>query len=110
MKDLTNKYIKFLGIEPSTRKDKKYMAIFQIGTTGTELKEVVVKKIHFGDKKYSDFTIHKDEERRKLYVNRHRNDNLENPLSPGSLSMYILWSKPTIEQGINYYKSKFNNI
>ena len=108
MKDLTNKYIKFLGIEPSTRKDKKYMAIFQIGTTGTELKEVVVKKIHFGDKKYSDFTIHKDEERRKLYVNRHRNDNLENPLSPGSLSMYILWSKPSIEQGVNYYKSKFN--
>ena len=85
------------------------MALFQIGTiNNTELNEVAIKKIHFGDSKYSDFTIHKDEERRKQYIYRHRNDNLENPLSPGALSMYILWSKPSIEQGVNFYKSKFN--
>ena len=85
------------------------MALFQIGTYhNTELNEPVIKYIHFGDRKYSDFTIHKDEERRKQYINRHKYDNLENPLSPGSLSMFILWSKPTLQQGINYYKSKFN--
>lgn len=40
--------LKFLGIEPSTLKNKKYTVLFQIGTKhNTELKEPVIKKIHF---------------------------------------------------------------
>jgi hypothetical protein len=100
--------VKFLGIEPSTRKNKKYAASFQIGgINNTELKEPVIKKVHFGDKRYEDFTQHKDEERKKRYVQRHKNDNLENPLSPGSLSMFILWEKPSLEEGIKFYKKHF---
>ena len=33
-----------------------------------------IKNIHFGDKRYSDFTKHKDEERRKSFRARHRCD------------------------------------
>jgi hypothetical protein len=35
-----------------------------------------IKNIHFGDKRYSDFTIHKDEKRRENFRARHRcNEN-----------------------------------
>ena len=29
------------------------------------------RKIHFGQKTAEDYTIHKDEERKKLYIRRH---------------------------------------
>jgi hypothetical protein len=29
------------------------------------------KKIHFGGKNFSDYTIHKDDERKKRYIARH---------------------------------------
>ena len=103
--------VKFLGISPSTRKNKKYAASFQIGgINNTELKEPVIKKVHFGDNRYEDFTQHKDEERKKRYKTRHKNDNLENPLSPGALSMFILWNKPTIEDSLKDYLKRFKNI
>ena len=43
-----------IGIKKSTRKDKKFMAIF--GPDG--------KKVHFGAKGYEDYTIHHDDIRR----------------------------------------------
>ena len=40
--------VKFVGIEPSTQKNKKYAILLQIGTKGnTELEEPIIKKIHF---------------------------------------------------------------
>ena len=45
----------------SDRPDKKYYII-----TKSE------KKIYFGAAGYSDFTKHKDEERRQRYINRHK--------------------------------------
>ena len=45
-------------IKPSTQKDKKLMAIFYDG-------EKKVKTTHFGAKGMSDFTIHKDKERKE---------------------------------------------
>lgn len=100
--------VKFLGISPSSRNNKKHMALFQIGTkNNTELNEPIIKKVHFGDNRYEDFTQHKDQERKEKYIKRHINDNLENPLSPGALSMFILWSKPTLEEGVKFYKKHF---
>ena len=100
--------IKFLGISPSTRKGKRYMASFQIGTNkNTELKEPVIKYVHFASSNHDNYTMHKDEERKKRYKTRHKNDNLENPMSPGALSMFILWEKPSLEEGIKFYKKHF---
>ena len=48
-------------IQPSKRVDKKFDAIIN----GT-------KTIPFGAKGYSDFTIHKNEERKQRYINRHK--------------------------------------
>jgi len=100
--------VKFLGINDSTRKGKRYVASFQIGTDkNTELKEPVIKHVHFGSSLHDNYTIHKDEDRKKRYKIRHKNDNLENPLSPGALSMFILWEKTSLGEGIKFYKKHF---
>jgi len=50
-----------------------------------------VKKVSFGAKGYSDYTIHKDKERRARYRSRHRGDKLKNPYSSGFWAWYALW-------------------
>jgi hypothetical protein len=100
--------IKFLGLEDSKRKGKRYTALFQIGTDkNTELNEPIIKKVHFGSSLHENYTMHKDTERKERYKQRHKNDNLADPLSAGSLSMFILWEKPNIEEGIKFYKKHF---
>ena len=71
-------------IMKSNRKNKKYIAMFKNGTN-----------IHFGDNRYEDFTIHKDTERKRLYLLRHGKEDWTNPYSAGSLSRWILWNLPS---------------
>lgn len=92
--------IKLESIKRSTRKDKKLVATFKIANKK--------KTVHFGQKGASDYTIHKDNERKERYRNRHINDNIDNPLSAGALSWFILWNKPTIRESITSYKKHFN--
>ena len=68
-----------------------------------------IKTTHFGATGYSDYTKHKDEERKKKYLERHKkNEDWNNYKTAGSLSKHILWNKPTIEASIKDYKKKFN--
>ena len=88
-------------ITKSTRSGKKMQAVFFDG-------DKKVKTIHFGDSNYSDYTIHKDEARRQRYIERHKSsEDWNNPITAGTLSLYILWSKLTISAGIAAYKKKF---
>ena len=68
------------------------------------------KKVYFGAVGYSDFTIHKDEERKKRYIERHKNrENWSKSGidTPGFWSKWYLWSKPTKKEAYNYIKSHF---
>ena len=57
----------------------------------------------------SDYTKHKDKDRKKLYLNRHKkNENWNSPMTAGALSRWILWNKPTLKASIDNYKKKFN--
>lgn len=88
-------------IKKSTRSGKKMMAIFYDA-------DKKVKTIHFGADGYSDYTIHKDEARRQRYIDRHKSsEDWGNPMTGGTLALYVLWSKPTISAGIAAYKKKF---
>ena len=90
-------------IKPSTQKDKKLMAIF----TDDEGKKV--KTTHFGAKGMSDFTIHKNPERKMKYLDRHRKrENWDDPMSAGALSRWVLWNLPTLKASISDYKKKFS--
>lgn len=90
-------------IQPSTTKEKKYMAIFY------DKDKNKIKTTHFGAKGYEDLTIHKDLDRKKRYINRHRKrENWNDPMSAGALSRYILWQYPSFKKSVKYYKNKFN--
>ena len=58
------------------------------------------KTIHFGDSRYSDYTLHKDTERKKAYLSRHKHDNYTDPLYPSFYATNLLWNKPTLKESI----------
>ena len=89
-------------IKPSTQKDKKLIAIFY-DDNGKK-----IKTTHFGAKGMSDYTIHKDKERKERYLDRHRKrENWNDYMTAGSLSRWILWNKPTLKASIADYKKRF---
>jgi len=49
------------------------------------------KKIQFGDVRYEDYLMHKDEKRRELYRARHKHDKIEDPTKAGFWSWNLLW-------------------
>ena len=82
---------------------KKYEAIFLRTKNGKE-REI---KRKFGASGMSDFTIHKDKERRNRYINRHKKDLRTNdPTRAGFLSMYILWNKPSFTSSVADFKRR----
>ena len=86
-----------IEIIPSWRKDKKWAAIFDDHST-----------VHFGAKNYEDYTIHKDPERKKKYIQRHqKNEDWTNPYKAGTLSRYILWEYPDLKKAISEYNKRF---
>ena len=89
-------------IKKSTKAEKKYMAIFYDGRKR-------IKTTHFGAAGMSDYTKHKDPERKKRYMRRHRTrENWGNYMSAGALSRWILWNKPSLRASIKDYKRRFN--
>lgn len=96
--------IELVGIVPSHLKNKKFEASFWLWENGLKRK----KTVQFGAKGYEDYTTHHDEERKRRYQIRHRNDNLTDPTSPGALSWYILWNKKSLKDSIKDYRNKFN--
>ena len=92
-----------VDIRRSTNSNKKLMAIFN-DDSGKK-----IKTVHFGASGMSDYTKHKDDERKKLYLARHKkNENWNNYMTPGSLSRWVLWEYKSLHEAIRKYKQKFN--
>jgi hypothetical protein len=86
-------------LKKSTKTDKKFMAI--IGN----------KTVHFGSAGYSDYTHHKDPERKQRYENRHRfreNWTKSGIKSAGFWAKWILWNKPSLSASIRDTEKRFN--
>ena len=63
----------------------------------------------FGARNYQDFTTHHDKARMERYNARHRkNENWTDLKSPGALSKYVLWSKPSLRGGLMEYKRRLS--
>ena len=98
--------VKLVSITPSTKPDKKLMAIFD--NDGRK------KTVHFGAKDYTDYTMtsggKEDKEMRDRYRTRHAKDlNTNDPTKSGYLSYYVLWGDSTSRAtNISSYKKKFN--
>lgn len=84
---------------------KKYEATFIREKNGKK-KEISTK---FGAAGMSDYTIHKDIERRNRYIKRHKKDlKTKDPSRAGFLSMFILWNKKTYKASLTDYKRRLN--
>ena len=67
------------------------------------------KTIHFGAMGMSDYTVHRDDERKERYLKRHyKNENWNDFKTAGALWRWILWNKKTIKESIEDYKRRFN--
>ena len=83
----------------SPRKDKKWMVI------------VDGKKVHFGAEGYSDYTKHKDPERKARYISRHKaNENWKKSgiKTAGFWSRWLIWGEPTLKDSIKDIERRFN--
>ena len=90
-------------ITRSDQSNKKLKAVF-FDSQGRK-----IKTTHFGAKGYSDYTKHKDNDRKKRYLARHRvNENWNDPTSAGALSRWILWNKKSLDASVSDYERRFN--
>lgn len=99
--------MKLLYVEKSRVKGKKFKATF-------ELDEGLRKATHFGSSEHSDYTgaggtkEPTSDEQKRLYKKRHAKDDLDNPLSAGALSMYLLWHTRDLNKNIRDYRKRFS--
>tara|TARA_R100000664_G_C2759144_1_gene148642 strand:+ start:5727 stop:6035 length:309 start_codon:yes stop_codon:yes gene_type:complete len=96
--------IKSVDIKKTTKPKKKMEAVFK------DKDGKVVKTTYFGAKGYSDYTIHKDKERRERYRKRHAKDvkGVKDFTTAGHLSMDVLWGDSSnLKTAINDYKKKY---
>lgn len=81
-------------IERAKAKGKKWLAVFEDGTTTS-----------FGSRDYDDFTTHKDEARQRSYLARHSKDP-HTITSAGELSRTLLWSSPSWTEAKKNFEKK----
>jgi hypothetical protein len=77
--------MRFISLQQSPRKDKKYVIRFEEPTMA----------IHFGSKGSSTYLDHYDKLKRDNYLKRHSVNEDWSKVNAGSLSAYILWGEST---------------
>jgi hypothetical protein len=66
------------------------------------------RKLSFGAKGYSDYTEHKDKERKKKYIARHKaREYWDDFATKGFWSKHILWNKPDLKKSIKNTEKKY---
>ena len=84
---------------PSDKPEKKYYIITKDN-----------KRVYFGQASASDFTKHKDEDRKNRYINRHKKNEdwgKSGIDTAGFWSRWLLWNKTTIKESYQDIKKRF---
>ena len=89
-----------ITISKSGSKTKRFVAVFTGARKAT---------IHFGAKGGTTFIDHGDRAKQKAYLARHGagREDWANPYSAGSLSRWILWSKPDMDVAVADFRRRF---
>lgn len=106
----------FVLLNKSNLINKKYRAIFYNSET-----EKKIKTVHFGSSRNKDYTIYNKENskevadlRKSLYIKRNQKRQSElwnsDPMSPASLSRWLLWNLPTLDASVDDYIKRFDTI
>ena len=91
-----------LKIIKSENKDKRLHAIFT-------LENGKRRSIHFGLKNGSTYLDHNDDNKKKAWIARHQvRGTFDDPMTPSSLSRWILWNKSTFTDSIKDFKKRFD--
>lgn len=84
-------------LQKSNKPDKKWMVTNEFRKT-----------IHFGSSKHEDYTIHRDEKRKILYLTRHSvREDWTDLSKPGAWSRWILWNLKTLPASVHNMEKKF---
>lgn len=68
-----------------------------------------LKTVKFGAAGMSDYTKHRDPERKNRYLERHKErEDWTNPLTAGFWSRWILWNLPSVSQSLADVKRRFD--
>jgi hypothetical protein len=89
-------------IRKSSKADKKYEAVIDGRKT-----------VPFGAKGYSDFTLHKNPERKQRYIQRHQNNEDWSKTgihTPGFYAKHVLWNKDTIQKSVTDLNKKYKDV
>ena len=91
------------SVKRSHKANKKWDATF-VYPNGRE------RVISFGAAGMSDFTKHRDASRKLRYIERHtgKGERWRKPDTPGALSRWILWNKPTFRESVADFRARFN--
>ena len=93
--------LKLKRVRRSLKKGKKFDAVFD--------KDGREKVVSFGAAGMSNYTKHKDSKRMRRYLTRHRkSEDWNTPDTPGALSRWVLWNKPSFEDSLADFKKRFN--
>lgn len=90
-------------LSKSPQATKKYMV-------QVEQKNGNYKTVHFGAEGYSDYTKHKDPERKQRYITRHKkreNWGKSGINTAGFWSRWLLWGEPTLTASKKAIEKKF---
>ena len=96
-----------IEIVKSSRQGKKYDAIIHREDGRT-------KTVPFGQAGASDYTLHKDKDRKERYIARHKGMNedwsFEGYDTAGFYSKWILWNLPSLRASVADTIKRFSNI
>ena len=87
-------------LEKARRKDKKFRAVFSDG-----------KVVEFGQRGMLDYTLHHDDKRKQLFLHRFHKliqKYQHDPQAPMTLSTWILWNRPSLQESLKSYKQHFH--
>ena len=71
------------------------------------------KTVSFGQKGASDFTKHKNTDRKEAYLARHKKNEdwtKSGAKSAGFYRKHVLWDKPTLKASIDYINKRFKHL
>tara|TARA_R100000935_G_scaffold38473_1_gene59694 strand:+ start:2895 stop:3185 length:291 start_codon:yes stop_codon:yes gene_type:complete len=93
--------VKLVSITRTAGQKKEFKAIF-LQSNGKE------KTVRFGTSSNYVLNSKKTPQDRLAYLARHKvNENWNDPMSPGSLSRYILWETRQLKTNISRFKKRF---
>ena len=93
--------LRFKTLRRSHTKGKKFDAVFD--------KDGKERVVPFGAAGYSDYTKHKNVTRKARYIKRHSGmgEHWNKPDTPGALSRWVLWNKPSLSGSLADFKRRF---